>query len=122
MKVEVASWHSERILDPVKMDEKSQTEQSYVPPNILIEQMIAAGQRLEDYRGELYDFQNDEEIDWDYQDPTRNPGYDPADASEMLIELAKKQKAAMKEAKAEMKAAEAAAAELSEKVDKKEET
>lgn len=113
----VASWHSKRSLPAEMNDGVNMTEQTYIPANIQIEQLIAAGIRLDDYRKELYDFSQDAEIDWDYQDPTRNPGYDPADASETLKQLAKRTKERMRAEKMALLESEAAVAALSTKVD-----
>lgn len=52
----------------------------YVPANVKIESMIDAGRRLTDFRAG-YEFQDGETIPDDYLDPTRNPGFDLADAS-----------------------------------------
>lgn len=57
------------------------TEQSgYIPAKEKIEEMIFAGQRLNIARDKQYDF-NGEKIDEDFDDPTRRPGYDMAEAS-----------------------------------------
>lgn len=53
----------------------------YIPPKIQIEQMILAGVRLDQQRKDLYDFTEDQEDDGTFMDPTREPGYDLADAS-----------------------------------------
>jgi len=61
----------------------------YVPSNILIENMIFAGMRLNRARTEAYDVSPDE-IDKAGEvpiDPTRNPGFDMADASLRLQNL-----------------------------------
>lgn len=50
----------------------------YIPAKQRIENMIMAGQRLALARKELYDF--DGEVDENFEDPTRRPGYDLADA------------------------------------------
>lgn len=50
----------------------------YVSAQKRIEALILAGQRLVQSRIDAYDF--DKEIDEDFEDPTRNPGYDMADA------------------------------------------
>ena len=91
------TWETE--VDPAdyleKNDGTTMTEQSYIPPNIQIAQMIEAGQNLDAYRKELYDFTDeDPDLIEDYYDPTREPGYDMADASQALVELAKRAKAA----------------------------
>ena len=57
----------------------------YVDSKTKIENMIFAGQRLEQSRDEYYDFnqenQFDEQIEYDIN-PTRRPGFDMAEASE----------------------------------------
>jgi hypothetical protein len=61
------------------------TEQAgYVPPKFQIEQLLAAGQRLADYREEMFDFTGDEEVSDDFDDPTRRPGFDLVDAGEIM--------------------------------------
>jgi len=53
----------------------------YVPPQVQINRMIQAGERLKIARREHYDFGNDEEVPDDFIDPTRAPDFDLADAS-----------------------------------------
>lgn len=53
----------------------------YIPANVQIEQMIAAGERLGTYRKELYDV--DVPVDDLDLDPTRTPNFDMADASKI---------------------------------------
>lgn len=66
---------------------QSMTEKAgYVPANKLIESMIFAGQRLNEYRASQYDFP-DGTIDEDFSDPTRNPSFDLADATRISQEL-----------------------------------
>lgn len=67
------------------------TEQAgYVPPQVQIENMIMAGQRLNASRAEMYDtMEVYEEPDID---PTRSPGFDLADASAMKQGLINKVK------------------------------
>lgn len=81
----------------------SKTEQvGYIPPKIQIENMILAGQRLSDSRMG-YEFGDNEDIPDDYIDPTRNPNFDLADASEMHNDVTER----MKLSKANKEAAEA---------------
>lgn len=65
------------------------TEQAgYISPQRQIESMIAAGIRLEDYRmSQVYDFNDSNQVDEDYEDVTRRPGFDPADASQIANSL-----------------------------------
>ena len=54
----------------------------YIPTKVQVENMLIAGQRLNEYRREQYDFSGDEEIPDDVKpDPTRNPEFDLADAT-----------------------------------------
>lgn len=69
------------------LDSKSETEQAgYIPPQIQIENMILAGERLNQSRKEMYDFSSPDEIDEDAFDPTRRGNFDLADASQMAME------------------------------------
>ena len=52
----------------------------YIPAQVRIENMILAGQRLVEYRKEMYDFFDGENIDESFSDPTRSKNYDMADA------------------------------------------
>ena len=54
----------------------------YISAQKRIENMILAGQRLVDYRKSQFDFEGDK-IDFDFDDPTRNPNFDMADASQL---------------------------------------
>lgn len=56
----------------------------YVPANILIENMIYAGQRLDLARSEYYDFPDAESVEEDFGDPTRAPGFDMADTTPLM--------------------------------------
>lgn len=53
----------------------------YVPAEVQIMDMMAAGRRLGEYRRERYDFGAGEKVPEDYYDPTRSPAFDLADAS-----------------------------------------
>ena len=69
------------------LDPHSETEQAgYIPPQVQIENMMLAGQRLDQSRKDLYDFPSEDEIDEDAYDPTRRGNFDMADASQMAIE------------------------------------
>lgn len=50
--------------------------EGYVETNLLIENMIYAGARLDRARSDMYDFPNEEAVDEDFIDPTRKPGTD----------------------------------------------
>lgn len=67
----------------------------YISAQKRIENMILAGQRLVEYRKQQFDFDGNE-IDEDFQDPTRNPNFDMADASQMQIALQERFKQAKK--------------------------
>ncbi|QCS36895.1 hypothetical protein [Tortoise microvirus 21] len=54
----------------------------YIPAKNRIENLLRAGERLDAYRRELYDYGADDE-DSGFYDPTRDPGFDPADASKI---------------------------------------
>lgn len=62
-----------------------------------INNMMLAGQRLIQSRKEMYDFEG--EVDEDFIDPTRNHGYDMADASQELLRMERDIKASQKAAK-----------------------
>lgn len=71
----------------------SKTETAgYVPPKKIIENMITAGMRLKAFRQENYDLAEGED-DVDFDDPTRTPGFDMADASQLQLELQARKKA-----------------------------
>lgn len=95
-----------------KLDVKSKTEQAgYIPPQEQIENMILAGERLNQSRKEQYDFASADEIDEDAYDPTRSGNFDLADATRMAMEaeasIAESQKASKVASKAPEKAPEA---------------
>lgn len=92
----------ERFLEPGG-GEKITEQAGYVPPKIQIENMIMAGQRLNAARAEMYDFPPGEEVDENYSDPTRDPGFDVADASQMLSNLEEKKRESDKNLEKEKK-------------------
>jgi len=77
----------------------------YIPAKIQIENMMIAGFRLDQARKLKYDYESQNEQMEAYQmDPTRRPGYDPADAirdartySEKLLQQANLAKAKKEE-------------------------
>lgn len=73
--------------NPEVIDNETIVEQSgYEPADRKIMNMIYAGQRLKEARREMYDFDGENE-DYDAPiDPTRKPGLDLAEASEILME------------------------------------
>lgn len=56
----------------------------YIPAEIKITSMIDAGRRLLETRL-AYEFDPDQEVPDDYSDPTRNPGFDMADAYQLSM-------------------------------------
>lgn len=60
--------------------------EGYVPAKEQIEGMFMAGRRLVAGRG-YFEFPPEGEIPEDYQDPTRDPNFDMADASQMTQNL-----------------------------------
>jgi len=55
----------------------------YIPAKIRIENLMLAGKRLAEARDLLYDFQEGEEIDENFTDPTRSKNFDMADATQI---------------------------------------
>jgi len=66
-----------------------------------VAEYMAAGLQLQNYRNEMYDFESEDKVDEDYEDRTRTPGYDPADATQDLrnVEKRLKQQAAVQKEK-----------------------
>lgn len=72
----------------------------YIPAKTQIENLMIAGQRLGEYRKEMYSFDTGVADDGHF-DPTRNPNYDMADAyqdSKAVKERIKQQKEKAQEA------------------------
>lgn len=59
----------------------------YVEPNVLIENMIFAGQRLDLARSEMYDFPDEESVDEEFDPRVNAKGIDPAEISERCLYL-----------------------------------
>lgn len=55
----------------------------YISAKERITNIMLAGQRLENYRKGRFDFDDEKSVDPDFHDPTRDPGFDMADASQM---------------------------------------
>ena len=94
------------------LDPHSETEQAgYIPPQVQIENMILAGQRLDESRRAQFDFESADDIDEDAYDPTRSGNFDLADATRLAMEaeasIAESQKASKVASKAPEKAPEA---------------
>ncbi len=87
--------------NPEIIDTETIVEQSgYEPADRKIMNMIYAGQRLKEARMEMYDFDGEND-DYDTPiDPTRRPGLDLAEASEILMESQQRLLAAKFEAEA----------------------
>jgi len=70
----------------------------YIPAKKIIEQMVMAGMRLKAFREDNYDLgPEDDDEDLAIGDPTRSPGFDMADASQIAMELNRRKKAAKAE-------------------------
>lgn len=54
----------------------------YVKTKNLVEGMLNAGAKLQLAKKDLYDFETEESVDENYNDPTRSPGYDEIDMAE----------------------------------------
>lgn len=52
-----------------------------------IEELMAAGKRLTDFRKGQYDFPEGTQVDEKFSDPTRSPNFDMADASAILRDV-----------------------------------
>jgi len=69
----------------------SRTEKAgYLPAKKIIEQMVMAGLRLKAFREDHYDLGEQDEDDGESIDPTRSPGFDMADASQIALDLNRK--------------------------------
>ena len=56
----------------------------YIPTKVQVENMLIAGQRLNEFRREQYDYSADDSRPDDIDpDPTRNPEFDLADATRL---------------------------------------
>ena len=79
----------------------------FIPADVQIEQLINAGVRLDKHRKEAFDFEPGEDIDPAFEDPTRAPNFDLADASNIGTAVSDR----LLKAQQEYEAAQAAAAE-----------
>ena len=67
---------------------------SHIPVMQQVRDMIAAGEKLGDYRKGAFDFDAGEEVPKDVlPDPTRSSNFDLADATRIIEEIAEAQKA-----------------------------
>lgn len=97
----VAAFRGPRA-KPEKGGGKSNTEQAgYIPPKVQIERMIQAGERLAQARREEFDLpEGTEDPGPEADDPTREPGFDMADASVLGQGVEERLRAAQKVADA----------------------
>lgn len=58
----------------------------YIPAKKRIEDFLQAGMRLQAYRAEQFDFPDGTE-DPNFSDPTRDPGFDLSDASDLALSV-----------------------------------
>jgi len=80
--VKLYTQHRRPPKHPEQNDGLTITESAgYIPSKTQIENLINAGKRLVEWRKEMYDFPEDNDVDESYEDPTRGPGYDLSDAS-----------------------------------------
>lgn len=70
-----------RIFEPNNHD--FQVDKSYVPLKVQIRAMQLAGERVKEALDEQFDF-FESDPDMDFYDPTRDPDFDPADATEII--------------------------------------
>jgi len=78
---------------PEKHGGQSVTERAgYIPAKARIELLMQAGIRLREWRSEQFDFASEDEVDEDFIDPTRRPGFDLADATQVMQELEERRK------------------------------
>lgn len=103
-------------------NEPSKTErQSHMSAKVRIENLILAGERLQQARAEAYDYPEPKEVPEDIpEDPTRVPGFDMADASQIKLEVENRLKT-QKEKAEELKRLEAELAKIEADKAKKEE-
>lgn len=77
---------------------KSVTETAgYISAKDQIENLIIAGERLANFRSDQYDFGPDEDVPDDFEDPTRRPNFDLADASALARQINARLAAAARE-------------------------
>lgn len=76
-------WRRPKPDPEINHGKKITETQSYIPPKTQIMNMILAGERLEADRQGRYDFATEKDIDPSFRDPTRDPMFDIAQASEL---------------------------------------
>ena len=73
----------------------------YIPTKVQVENMLIAGQRLNEFRREQYDYSDGDSVPDDVvPDPTRNPEFDLADATRLSRAANERLDQAKKEAEA----------------------
>lgn len=76
------------VSKPEKISQKSKTEQyGYVSTRQQVERMMAAGVTLADFRKQLYDWDDEKDVDESLSDPTRSKSFDLADATTSYQEV-----------------------------------
>ena len=87
LKIRTLSQAMEQSAPPEKTGGPSHISLSgYEPLEAKINNMILAGERLLADRSKMYNFQEGEEVDWSYDDPTREPGFDMADGFQLRLQ------------------------------------
>lgn len=100
---ELYSFQNLPVNDPEKNDGELIVEiGSYISAKKQIESFIQSGKALTASRQGRYDFEG--EVDMDFTDPTRSPGFDMADASQLLAQAEANISEAKKIAEANAKA------------------
>lgn len=123
------SWAKRVRPEPVYPDWEELTEQAYIPVKDQVRRFRAAGLNYQAFKGNIFDFQFDEDgkinIDLDAPIPTRAPNFDLADAMEIQQKAKANVDAAValdKALKAKAKTAEEPAAPVENPVDNDKET
>jgi len=65
----------------------SKTETAYIPHEVQIKRMHEASLNYALWKREQFDFGPDDDVDDDFNDPTRSPGYGRLDAEAYIIDL-----------------------------------
>lgn len=93
-------WNRPPVKELEMNDGETITEvQGYIPAKKQIENLLTAGARLSAYRRELYDFGPGDEVPEGFEDPTRSPNFDMADASALGEAVERRLRAQAKAAK-----------------------
>lgn len=87
LKIRTLSQAMEQSAPPEKTGGPSHISLSgYEPLEAKINNMILAGERLLADRSRMYNFQEGEEVDWNFNDPSREPGFEMADAFQLQLQ------------------------------------